>query len=59
MNKRKDKAKKRKWYNREYQNNEAFREAERVRKAKWYQLNRERLIQKVLAQRAESGRVGK
>jgi hypothetical protein len=59
MNKRKDKAKKRKWYNREYQNNEAFREAERARKAKWYQLNRERLIQKVLAQRAESGRVGK
>jgi hypothetical protein len=40
------------WFSEKYRTEEAFREAEKARKAVWYQKNRERLIQKVLDARA-------
>lgn len=38
-------------YRKRYSSDKKFKEAERLRKAIWYQLNRERLIAKVLENR--------
>ncbi len=49
---RKQKAAMRRLYKKRYGGDVAFAEAEKARKAAWYQANRERLIQKVLDKRA-------
>ena len=43
----------RNWFSDKYRSEKEFREAEKARKAAWYQKNKERLIQKVLSARAQ------
>ena len=43
-------------YRRKYTTDEKFKESERVRKADWYQRNREKVIARVLENRAKKTR---
>jgi len=49
--KKKQKQAMREMYSAKYRASRKFREAEKVRKAAWYQANREKVIAKVLAAR--------